>query len=111
MLEEPFLTINPSHARNQHKIFRTNLPAQSPEGGKPFGRSFGKERGVERENPFYRKKWVLSLHKVYQLSKAELLPKSWGKSYFLISLFNAERFSGATFDKEAAALFSFWIAS
>jgi hypothetical protein len=61
--------------------FRTNLVAQSPESGKLSGRFFGKERGVERENPFYRKKWVFSLHKVYQLFKADS-SQSLGKNIF-----------------------------
>ena len=54
------------------EITKINFSAQSPETGKVFGRFFGKERGLERENPVYRKKWVFSLQIVYQLFKAEI---------------------------------------
>ena len=84
------LTINPKHASYQPKraksrfrhqtqtrelsieIPKINFSAQSPETGKVFGRFFGKERGLERENPFYRKKWVLSLHEINNVAAVGL---------------------------------------
>jgi len=101
---------HPNPVRNQHKTFRTNIPC--PESREWQTLWSCKERwGVWGEEKLrFESSWFSSPHIVYQLFKAELLPKSW-EYYFLISLFNAERFSGATFDKEAAALFSFCIAS
>jgi len=53
---------------HQVKIQKVYLNLQGIQrGATPFGRSFGKEGSLRGENPFYRKKWVFSPHKVSQL--------------------------------------------